>query len=112
MAKSRDEIQAVVDAVHAEGRTFRLLEKGDGYLLQCTYLERDVESNVVRDQHSRKWYVSKHMTETEIVETAWACYQRSVIHQAAEHFTYRGRRVYSPHFKIEDRLRIENYDAR
>jgi len=44
------------------------------------------------------------MTESEIVETAWLCVQRSQIHVASEHFTYEGRRVYSQHFNVQCRI--------
>lgn len=101
-------MQTVIDGVHFLDRRFRVLEKGDGFLLQLEYDEPDVEhpaAGPVR-QGARKWYVSAFSTETEVVETAWAAVQRSQLHTAGEHFTYKGRRVYSPHFDVHARIEL------
>ena len=114
---TRCEIEDILSKIKFMDRTFRLLQKGDGYLLQMEYLEADVEkpgSEPVK-QSTRKWYISTHMTDSEVVETAWACVQRSQHHIASEHFTYCGKRVYSQHFDVHARLDMcnaERYDVR
>ncbi len=113
--KTRDEIQKIIDRIEFMDREFRLLDKGDGFLLQVTYVEADIDTGVPEEQRARKWYISPHMTETEIVETAFAACQRSMMHVVGEHFLYLGKRVYSPHFEIDARLELcihERYDAR
>lgn len=115
--RTRAQIEHIISQVKFMDRKFRLLDKGDGYLLQMEYLEADVEkpgSEPVK-QSTRKWYISPYMTESEIVETAWACVCRSQHHIASEHFTYYGRRVYSQHFDVHGRLELcngERYDVR
>jgi uncharacterized protein (DUF433 family) len=104
--KTRAEIQEIVDKISFMDRTFRLLPKGDGYLLQLSYYEADVETGEMALQRARKWYISPWMTETEIVETAFAACRRSMDHILKEHFTYKGRRVYSPHFGINGRIEL------
>lgn len=81
------------------------------------YYEADVDKPGSEPvlQGTRKWYISPFMTESEIVEAAWACVCRSQLHVASEHFTYLGRRVYSQHFDIHARLRMcieEEFDGR
>lgn len=113
--RTKAEIEAIVSQIRVPGKALRVLEKGDGFLLQLTYVEPDVWTGVPEEQHARKWYVSAHATETEIVETAWAAAQRSALHQLAEHFTYRGRLVYSPHFDVGRRIDLcdeRAFDAR
>ena len=64
---TREEIEHVISKVQFMDRTFRLLDKGDGYLLQMEYMEADVEkpgSEPVK-QSTRKWYISPYMTESE-----------------------------------------------
>jgi hypothetical protein len=110
--KTFDEIKAIIDGIQFMDRTFRLLEKGDGFLLQMFYYETCVEnpgSEPVK-QSTRKYYVSPYMTESEVVETAWLAVQRSQLHVASEHFTYQGRRVYSQHFDIEARIDMCDMD--
>jgi hypothetical protein len=114
---SLEQIQSIVDKVSFMDRTFRVLEKGDGFLLQMEYMEADVTkpgSEPVK-QGTRKWYVSPFMTESEIVETCWACVCRSQLHVASEYFSYQGRRVYSQHFDINGRIELcdeEKFDVR
>jgi hypothetical protein len=104
--KTKTEIEAILARVHFLDRRFLLLAKGDGFLLQLAYEEADVErpGSPPVLQKSRKHYVSPWATETEIVETAFLCAERSWLHVLKEHFTYRGRRVYSPHFHVGARL--------
>lgn len=107
-AKTRAEIEEIISRVAFMDRKFRLLDKGDGYLLQLEYYEADIDDPTGPPllQRSRKWYISPHMTETEIVETAFTMCVRSMYHITREHFTYKGARVYSPHFDIEARLEM------
>jgi hypothetical protein len=100
------QIQSIVDKISFMDRTFRVIEKQDGYLLQMQYMEPDVEKPGSEPvlQGTRKWYISPFMTESEIVETCWACACRSMLHVASENFTYKGRRIYSQHFHVDARL--------
>jgi hypothetical protein len=107
----------MISHISFKDRTFRLLEKGDGFLLQMQYYETDINHPNTAPvlQSTRKYYVSPYMTESEIIETAWLCVQRSQIHVASEHFQYHGRRVYSQHFDIEARIDMcdgDYYDVR
>lgn len=49
----------------------------------------------------RKWYLSSHMVKSEIVQTAFAAVLMAVEHEAREHFLYRGRAVFGPHFDVD-----------
>jgi len=116
-AKSFADIRSILDNVSFQDRKFLLMEKGDGFLVQMEYMEPDVDipGSPPVSQKTRKWYVSPFMTESEIVETCWAAVQRSQLHIAGEYFTYKGRRVYSPHFHINARLTMcdkEAFDGR
>lgn len=108
--KSMDEVRAIVENVKFMDRTFRLGPMGHGYFLQVEYMEADIDTGVVEKQRARKWYVSPFSTETEVVETAFKACRVSMEHVLKEHFTYRGRRVYSPHFEVG--ARIEMCDAK
>lgn len=104
--KTRADIEAILARVRYLDRTFHLLPKGDGWLVRLSYVEADVETGAEELQQSRKWYVSPWSTETEIVETAFACAERSALHVLKEHFTYEGHRIYSPHFSVRARIAL------
>lgn len=49
----------------------------------------------------RKWLLSRHMTPSEVVQTAFLATMTAVEHEAREQFLYRGEPVLDPHFDIE-----------
>jgi hypothetical protein len=112
------DVRTILDQITFRDRRFRLLEKGDGYLLQVEYMEADVdrpENPMPVVQRGRKWYVSPFSTETEVVETAFKAIKTSMLHVTQEHFLYQGQRVYSPHINIRARLHIcreQAFDSR
>jgi hypothetical protein len=97
-------LQAFVQRIHFEGYGFRVLEKGDGFLLQGEYTEDDVETRNPELQRTRKWYISPHMTQTEVVDTCFALCERSMRHRCREHFTFDGLRIFSPHIPLHARV--------
>jgi hypothetical protein len=54
-----------------------------------------------RIQRGRKWFLSAHMTRSEIVQTALMAALAAVEHEAREDFRYRGQAVFAPHFDVE-----------
>lgn len=107
--KTEAEIWAIVERILYPDHWFVLIPKGDGYLLQLRYLEPDVDTGKVEEQHARKWYVSPHATESEIVRTAFAACMMSAEHRVREHFHYKGKRVFGPHLEVAHLLGITNY---
>jgi hypothetical protein len=105
-AKTLEQVKAIINGVHFMDRSFALTKKGDGFLLQVQYMEKDIHSGKPEVQRARKWYVSSFATETEIVETAFKACRVSMDHVLKEHFLYCGLRVYSPHFHILGRMRL------
>jgi len=104
--KTIDEVASIVAQIQFMDRSFRLLPKGSGFLLQIQYHEADIETGELALQRARKWYISPWSTETEIVETAFKACRVSMDHVLKEHFTYKGCRVYSPHFDVNARVEM------
>lgn len=55
---------------------------------------------------SRKWPLSKHMTRSEVVQTALAATLMAIEHEARESFKYRGSAIFGPHFDVEALLTL------
>jgi hypothetical protein len=107
--KTLQEIKTIVGRISFMDRQFRITERNRGFMLQIEYYETDVDdpSNLEPVlQRARKWYISAYSTETEIVETAFKACRVSMDHVLKEHFLYQGRRVYSPHFTIQARMKM------
>lgn len=116
--KTLAEVREIVSQVQFMDRTLHVEERDGGFHLQVQYLELDIDQPDNPEpqlQKARKWYVSAFSTETEIVETAFAACRRSMDHVLKEHFMYKGRRVYSPHFDVNARIRMcdnSSFDGR
>lgn len=50
---------------------------------------------------SRKWLLSEHMTDGEIVQTAFKAVMTAIEHETREKFMYRGQAIFDPHYDIE-----------
>jgi hypothetical protein len=68
--------------------------------LQIQFLGRCVRTGLVEIQHGRKWYISPHMTRSEIIQTALAACLMTAEHEVREHFTWKGQPCYRPHFDV------------
>ena len=78
------------------------------------WLQVEVTVDDVR-QRGRKWRLSAHMTDSEVVQTAFAAVLAWEEHEAREAFHFRDIPVFSPHFCIEDLVALARYahfDAR
>lgn len=65
--------------------------------VQVTYEGPCSVTGWVKEWHGRKWYLSDHMTEDEIVKTCFAAFKAAVEHEIMEGFTWRGVRIFNPH---------------
>ncbi len=73
---------------------------GDSYL-QVQFNGTDALTGRAARQHGRKWYLSPHMTRSEIVQTALKAVLTAEEHEIRERFKYRGRRIFGPHFDVD-----------
>jgi hypothetical protein len=93
-----DSVKYNFEIVVIEGRPF----------LRAFYDETDIATGKVEVQYTRKWPLSFHMVKSEIVSNAFKCVITSAEHRTREHFKYRGRRIYSPHFDVDALWEIAN----
>jgi hypothetical protein len=78
----------------------------NGWHVQVCYYEPDVlkPNGNMELQKSRTWFIWEGASESEVVDTAFAAVMRSYDHVVQEHFTYKGKRIFSPHFTVGQRL--------
>lgn len=56
----------------------------------------------------RKWRLSYHMTDTEIVQTCWLAVKTAMEHEMWEEFTYKGKTIFGPHWDVDFLARTLN----
>ena len=63
--------------------------------------------------HCRKWRISKHMTESEIVQTAFLAIRTAEEHETREKFQYKGSAIFQPHRNVNDLISTaDSFDVR
>lgn len=99
--KTLEDVLRTVSEIKFLDREFVVLQKGDGFLLQIRYFEKCVDTGKIMEQHGRKWYISPHMTTSEIVQSALKACLTSMEHVTRENFYYRGERIFGPHHDVD-----------
>lgn len=91
-----------IDEVTFPDYTFEYADgENSGARLRAYYMDTDVETGVLERQNTRWWVISQHAVKSEIVQTMFKCIITSKEHFTREHFLYRGRPVFGPHFDID-----------
>lgn len=88
---------------------FRVTEGHGGVYLQAAYMEQDIYAGPGAspvEQLTRKWLLSPHMTESEVIQTAFKCVLTSMEHRTREHFKYKDARIFGPHFDVNDLVHL------
>lgn len=98
--KTIEDIKRIVSQVRFKSHEFHIGEWEGRCYLQVQYNDTDIHTGKVERQNGRKWDLSLHATDSEIVQTAFKAIMASQEHIAREFFTFQGQRVYSPHYDV------------
>lgn len=79
---------------------------GGEVVMWASYDEPDVYTKRMAKQFTRRWVLSPHMTDSELVSTVFKCCITSMEHRTREAFTYKKARIFGPHFHVEDLVRL------
>jgi len=92
-------LQAIIDMIEFQDWRFALKMDTDA---QRPYLQLVFESPCAftgepQEQRCRKWPLSWHMCDSEVVNTGLGAVLSALEHEAREHFSFNGRRIFNPH---------------
>jgi hypothetical protein len=77
--------------------------ENDGPLyLQVLFKDKDRITGKEEIQRCRKYVLSYHMTDSEVVRSAFQAVKAAMMHEVEEAFTYKGRRVFNPHMDLDN----------
>jgi hypothetical protein len=92
----------IVDSINSPFGDFRLGNDGPAYWLQFCIRAIDYTNKIKETMwHCRKWRISRHATEREVVGTAFLAITTALEHEARESFTYKGLAIFGPHIPLE-----------
>jgi hypothetical protein len=94
-------VRQIVGLCEAPGVRFHVGGDTRGvYWLQVRFTAPCSLSGAPKGWHGRKWRVSRHSTESEIVQTALMAYLAALEHEGRESFRFSGLAVYGPHLSV------------
>jgi hypothetical protein len=99
---TREQLSAIVCKISYKNWDFRIHEKGSGFLVQAAWMAPDCKTGQMALQKGRKWYVSPHACEGEIVRTVYKVIEAAELHEMQEQFKYCGQSIFDPHLHPED----------
>lgn len=81
---------------------------GNRIYLQYYYRSKCNQTGADVMWYGRKWYLSEHMLDDEIVKTAYAAFKAVVEHEMMEGFKVDGIILFNPHINFEELLKISH----
>ena len=78
----------------------RRCPEGRSYL-QAWAVRQCTKARLVQKQKGRKWFLSKYMTKSELVQTAFKAVLTYEEHEVRESFKYKDQAIYGPHFNVD-----------
>jgi hypothetical protein len=87
------------------------LNLGGRNFIQVTYNAKCNKTGKEQTWHGRKWYLSDHMTDDEVVKTAYAAFKATVEHEIMEGFKVNGITLFNPHVNYLSLLKISNEEV-
>lgn len=97
----KDKFEGILSHVEFKGWRFVVKQDGDRCYMQVAFSETHSETGHLAYWTGRKWFLSDHMTKSEVVQTAFLAVMTAVEHEAREAFKYSGEAIFGPHFNVD-----------
>lgn len=94
------QLHEIIADVSFRNFVFSLEEREGGFLLQVSFPAIDVVTGEPDIQKCRKWYISRHATEAEVVKTCLLAVIQAMEHEVREEFKYKGKAIFNPHTSL------------
>lgn len=96
------------EIIYKPNTGFRIGTMGNGMFLQHWQEIEDCQNSPgpITRQNGRKFYISEHATDSEIIQTALLAVIQFEEHEAREWFYYKGERIFNPHIAPEALMRV------
>jgi hypothetical protein len=100
--KGFDELLHTVERISYPGFTFKLEQRSGEIFLSVVCVNGTNNVTGAPEAWSgRKWLLQRHMTNSEVVQTAFKAVLTAIEHEARELFLYRGQPVLDGHMDLD-----------
>lgn len=108
------DLQAVLRAItYKDWSLYYATDEAGREYIRWKFEAQCAKSGMPMSVSGRRWWLSPHMTESEIVQTALLAALTAEEHEARESFRYHGKRVFNPHVSVRRLFEVcEDEDAR
>lgn len=112
-----DTLQDIVSRIDMTvfGKTFNVIYKRDikrpdtgRIFIQIVYTDKCRKTGKEQLWKSRKYYISEHMTEDELVKTIYVAFEQCVKHEIMEGFCIDNKVLFNPHVHYTELLAISD----
>ena len=98
-----ESIKAVIADCQYNDWMFRVdTNEGGTPYVQVLFKDKDRITGKEEIQRCRKWMLSYHMGNSEVVRTVFQAIQGAVAHEVNEAFKYKGTRIFNPHMDYDE----------
>lgn len=80
--------------------------------IQIAYKAFCTKTQQLDEWRGRKWYLSEHMTEDEVIKTVYAAFKAAVEHEIMEGFKIDGITLFNPHVDYKELLKISHIEVK
>lgn len=99
-------IQKLIDNIAFPGKNIYAGDMDSGYYLQVVFFADCAHGGERKEWRGRKWYVSSHSTDSEIIQTCFKALLTSAEHETRERFKYKGKAIFAPHYNVDKLLQL------
>lgn len=100
---SLEALHAIISLVRYKNWNFIVGARGDEFFLQVKFFAPDIgDPTKLVEQSGRKWWISRYMTKSEVVQTAFLACLKAEEHECREQFHYREQTIFCPHFSVDE----------
>ena len=86
-------------------------KSGNRVYIQISYHSQCTKTGNFDYWKGRKWYLSDHMTDDEIVKTVYCAFEAAVKHEIMEGFKVDNKILFNPHIDFEELLKISDKEV-
>mgnify|MGYP001596239790 CR=1 FL=1 len=88
-------------------------ENGHGRIfIQVQYSSPCVKTGMLNNWAGRKWFLSKFMTDDEIVKTCYLACEIAARHEIMEGFNYNNQLVFNPHTPYQSLIKASKIEIK